>query len=163
LEFLRFPNRPLDPLPSLLLPRARVPLLCFLPPAVLRPWPPLCHCRRTTSCWINFHASSSPCPSLLPSPRCPRLRAPRLPGALLGRHLAVTVESSLRRAKALSFACNSTTKDPTFYSPGSSANSRTPAAISTAASSSSTPATPAHRGQPRSIAHYSHRSPNQLS
>jgi hypothetical protein len=47
--------------------------------------------------------------------------------------------------------------------PGSSANSRIPAAISTAASSSSTPATPAHRGQPRSTAHCSHRSPNQLS
>jgi hypothetical protein len=35
--------------------------------------------------------------------------------------------------------------------------------ISNAASSSSTPATPAHRGQPRSTAHYSHQSPNQLS
>jgi hypothetical protein len=58
---------------------------------------------------------------------------------------------------------NSTTKAPTFYSPGSSANSRTPAAISTAASSSSTPATPADRGQPRSTAHCSHQYPNQLS
>jgi hypothetical protein len=162
LEFLRFPNRPPDPLPSLL-PRARVPLLFFLPPAVLRPWPPLCHRHHATSCWINFHVSSSPCPSPLPSPRCPRLCAPRLPGALLGRHLAVTVESSLQHAKALSFARNSTTKAPTFCSLGSSANSRTPAAISNAASSSSTPATPAHRGQPRSTAHCSHQSPNQLS
>jgi hypothetical protein len=101
-------------------------------------------------------------PSPLSPPRCPHLRAPRLPGPLLGRHLAVAVESSLQHAKALSFVRNSTIKAPTFRSPGSSANSRTPTSISTAASSSSTPAAPAHRGQPRSTAHCSHRPPNQL-
>jgi hypothetical protein len=72
------------------------------------------------------------------------------------------VESSLQHAKALSLARNSTTKATTFCSPGSPANSRTPAAISTAASSSPTPATSAHRGQPQSTAHCSYRSPNQL-
>jgi hypothetical protein len=33
---------------------------------VLHPWPPLCHRRRSTSYWIDFHASPLPYPGCVP-------------------------------------------------------------------------------------------------
>jgi hypothetical protein len=111
-------------------------LLCSAPStagAVPHPWPPLCCRRRSTSCLIDLHASLFPCPSPISPLRCPRLHAPRLPGALLGRHRAVTVESPLQNPRTLSLTGTSTTRAPTFRSPGFSANFQTPASSSTAA------------------------------
>jgi hypothetical protein len=61
-------------------------LLPLLPPAVLRPWPPLCRHRRATSCWSEPHASSSHCPGLAPLPSCPLAHVPRCPEPPAGRH-----------------------------------------------------------------------------
>jgi hypothetical protein len=74
-----------------------------------------------------------PCPNPISPLRYPRLRAPRLPGALLGRHRTVAVESPLQNPRTLSLTRTSTTRAPTFCSPGFSANFRTPASSSTAA------------------------------
>jgi hypothetical protein len=79
---LKFPNRSLGPLPSLLLPRARAALLCFpLPPAQYLA--PGC---RSTSCWDDPHASSSPYPGSVPLPCCPPPRTPRPPELTADRH-----------------------------------------------------------------------------
>jgi hypothetical protein len=91
---------------------------------VLRLWLLLYRHRRATSCWIIYHASSSTYPKTLSSPRCPHLRAPRLPRASAGRHLLVTVESSPWSLNSLSLARNSTTLTSTSYSSRACVNSR---------------------------------------
>jgi hypothetical protein len=117
---------------------------------------------RSTSCLDGFHASPFPYPGPVPLQCCSPPRMPRLLGALLGRHLAVAVESSLQNPRALSFARLSTTRAPTSRSPGSSGDSRTLDPSFTVAPSSSIPAARARCGQPLSTAHCSHRPSSKL-
>jgi hypothetical protein len=125
----------------------RGPCSACLPLAVLRFWP-LLYCRcRATSCWIQSHASSPPCPDLFPLPYWPSARAPRLHRASTGRHLLVAVESSPKSLNSQSLTRNSMTLTPTLRSFSPIANSRAPNPNSTAALSSSTPVTTGHRGQ----------------
>jgi hypothetical protein len=86
-------------------------LLCLpLPPAVLRPWPPLCRRRRATSCFSSFHASSSPQFRLYSPPCCPPPRTPRHTEPSAGRHALAAVDSSyLHRSIASGLKARSTT------------------------------------------------------
>jgi hypothetical protein len=147
LNFLKISNKsPGRPPLSSSSSRTCLPCSALLPPAVLRLWPPLCRRRRATSCWINPHASSSPRPRSYLPPCCPAPSAPRLHRAPAGRHLIVVVESPPWSPKPLSLVRTSTTKASTFCSSAPVANSRTPTAFPTAASSPFTLATSAHRG-----------------
>jgi hypothetical protein len=81
---LTFPSRPLGPPPPFFF--LLHPLLpCSAPSAagaVQLPWPPPCCRHRSTSCLGGLHASLSPCPGRVFSPRCLVSRAPQPPEPL---------------------------------------------------------------------------------
>jgi hypothetical protein len=148
LNFLEITSKSPGPLPSLLPPRARGPLLCSPAAGSASPLPPLYRRRSATSCWDHLHASPSSSPGPVPLPWWPPARAPRLPRASAGRHLLVAVDSPPRSLNSRSLARNSITSTPTFCSSSSSTQFRALDPHSTAAVFSCSGHARHSRGQP---------------